>query len=65
MKQGLDRRTIYMLMLELVLESDSVDNYFAETEQVAFCTSHIIPGIDFTDDPLLSWRNHSYVDTRA
>lgn len=42
----------------------NVDNYFAETEQVAFCTSHIVPGIDFSDDPLLAWRNFSYFDTQ-
>jgi catalase len=40
------------------------DNFFAETEQVAFCTAHIVPGIDFTNDPLLSGRIHSYVDTQ-
>jgi catalase len=40
------------------------DNFFAETEQVAFCTAHVVPGIDFTDDPLLQGRNHSYVDTQ-
>ena len=40
------------------------DNFFAETEQVAFCTAHIVPGLDFTDDPLLAGRNHSYVDTQ-
>jgi catalase len=40
------------------------DNFFAETEQVAFCTAHIIPGIDFTNDPLLQSRIHSYVDTQ-
>lgn len=40
------------------------DNFFAETEQVAFCTAHIIPGIDFTNDPLLAGRIHSYVDTQ-
>ncbi len=40
------------------------DNYFAETEQVAFCTTHIVPGIDFTNDPLLQGRNHSYLDTQ-
>jgi catalase len=39
-------------------------NYFAETEQVAFCTSHIIPGLDFTDDPLLQGRLFSYLDTQ-
>ena len=41
-----------------------VDNFFAETEQVAFCTSNIIPGIDFTNDPLLQGRNFSYLDTQ-
>jgi catalase len=39
-------------------------NYFAETEQVAFCTAHIPRGIDFTDDPLLQARNFSYLDTQ-
>ena len=40
------------------------DNYFAETEQVAFSTTNIVPGIDFTDDPLLQGRNFSYQDTQ-
>jgi catalase len=40
------------------------DNFFAETEQVAFCTSNVIPGIDFSNDPLLAGRIHSYVDTQ-
>ena len=40
------------------------DNFFAETEQVAFCPSHIVPGIDFTNDPLLQGRLHSYLDTQ-
>jgi len=40
------------------------DNYFAETEQVAFCTQHVVPGIDFSNDPLLQGRNHSYLDTQ-
>ena len=39
-------------------------NYFAETEQVAFCTAHVPRGIDFTDDPLLQARNFSYFDTQ-
>jgi catalase len=39
-------------------------NVFAETEQVAFCTSNVIPGIDFTNDPLLQGRNFSYLDTQ-
>lgn len=42
----------------------NVDEYFPETEQVAFCTSHIVPGIDFTNDPLLQGRNFSYFDTQ-
>jgi catalase len=37
----------------------NVDEYFTETEQVAFCTSHIVPGIDFSPDPLLQGRNFS------
>jgi catalase len=40
------------------------DNFFAETEQVAFCTAHLVPGLDFTNDPLLQGRIHSYVDTQ-
>jgi catalase len=40
------------------------DNFFAETEQVAFCTAHVIPGIDFSNDPLLAGRIHSYIDTQ-
>ena len=39
-------------------------NYFAETEQVAFCTQHVVPGIQFTNDPLLQARNFSYLDTQ-
>ncbi|WP_419805671.1 catalase [Terriglobus sp.] len=42
----------------------NVDNYFAETEQVAFCVSNVVPGIDFTNDPLLQGRILSYVDTQ-
>ncbi len=41
-----------------------VDNFFAETEQAAFCTQNIVPGIDFTNDPLLQGRNFSYLDTQ-
>ena len=42
----------------------NTDNYFAETEQVAFCLSHIVPGIDFSNDPLLQGRLFSYLDTQ-
>ena len=41
-----------------------VDNFFAETEQVAFCTQNVVPGIGFTNDPLLHGRNFSYLDTQ-
>jgi len=40
------------------------DNFFAETEQVAFHTGHVVPGIDFTNDPLLQGRLFSYTDTQ-
>jgi catalase len=40
------------------------DNFFAETEQVAFHLGHIVPGIDFTNDPLLQGRLFSYTDTQ-
>ncbi len=40
------------------------DNYFAETEQVAFHTGHVVPGIDFSNDPLLQGRLFSYMDTQ-
>ena len=52
-------RRIGRLVLDRV-----VDNFFAETEQVAFCTQNVVPGIDFTDDPLLQGRNFSYLDTQ-
>ena len=42
-----------------------VDNFFAETEQVAFCPNNIIPGVDFSNDPLLQGRNFSYLDTQV
>jgi len=42
----------------------NVDEYFPQTEQVAFCTGHLVPGIGFSDDPLLHGRNFSYQDTQ-
>ncbi|ATB41514.1 catalase [Cystobacter fuscus] len=48
---------------KLVLDRNPT-NFFAETEQVAFCTANVVPGIDFTDDPLLQGRNFSYLDTQ-
>ncbi|WP_340584105.1 catalase [Brucella pseudintermedia] len=40
------------------------DNFFVETEQVAFMTQNVPPGIDFSNDPLLQGRNFSYLDTQ-
>ncbi|HAN55055.1 MAG TPA: catalase HPII, partial [Betaproteobacteria bacterium] len=40
------------------------NNFFAETEQVAYCPSNIVPGIDFSNDPLLQGRLFSYLDTQ-
>ncbi|MGZ8216355.1 catalase [Methylomagnum sp.] len=48
---------------KLVLNKNP-DNFFAETEQSAFHTAHIVSGIDFSDDPLLQGRNFSYLDTQ-
>ena len=42
----------------------SPDNFFAETEQVAFCPANLVPGIDFSNDPLLQGRIFSYLDTQ-
>ncbi|HEX2130136.1 MAG TPA: catalase [Actinophytocola sp.] len=47
----------------LVLDRNP-ENFFAETEQVAFHTANVVPGIDFTNDPLLQARNFSYLDTQ-
>ncbi|MFZ6876558.1 catalase, partial [Undibacterium sp. Di27W] len=52
-----------MLLGKMTLNRNP-DNFFAETEQVAFCTAHIVPGIDFSNDPLLQGRIHSYLDTQ-
>jgi catalase len=50
-------------MGKLVLDRNP-DNYFAETEQVAFHPGHVVPGIDFSNDPLLQGRLFSYIDTQ-
>ena len=52
-------RVISRLTLDRVVE-----NVFAETEQAAFCTQNIVPGVDFSNDPLLQGRNFSYLDTQ-
>lgn len=51
----------YIGELEL---NKNVDEYFTQTEQVAFCTSHMVPGIVHSDDPLLQGRSFSYSDTQ-
>ncbi|KAH7394328.1 catalase [Pyrenochaeta sp. MPI-SDFR-AT-0127] len=51
----------YIGQLEL---NRNPDEFFTQTEQVAFCTSHIVPGIGFSNDPLLQGRNFSYQDTQ-
>lgn len=51
----------YVGELEL---NKTVDEYFPQTEQVAFATGHVVPGIGFSDDPLLQGRNFSYFDTQ-
>jgi catalase len=40
------------------------ENFFAETEQIAFCPANVVPGIDFSNDPLLQGRLFSYLDTQ-
>ena len=47
----------------MVLDRNPV-NFFAETEQAAFHPGHVVPGIDFTNDPLLQGRLFSYTDTQ-
>ncbi len=44
--------------------NQNVDNFFAETEQIAFCPANLVPGIDLSDDPLLQGRLFSYLDTQ-
>ncbi|GIG68767.1 catalase [Phytomonospora endophytica] len=47
----------------LVLDRNP-DNFFAETEQVAYCVNNLVPGIDVTDDPMMQARMFSYLDTQ-
>ena len=48
---------------KLTLDRNPV-NFFAEVEQVAFCVGNVVPGIDFTNDPLMQARLFSYLDTQ-
>src|SRR4029453_4585012 len=47
-----------------MLLTGNPDNFFGDTGQGAVCTTHIVPGIDFSNDPLLAGRIHSYLDTQ-
>ena len=51
-------------MIGKMVLNRNVDNFFAETEQVAFCPANVVPGIGFTNDPLLQGRLFSYLDTQ-
>jgi catalase len=55
---------IPLRMVGKLVLNRNVDNFFAETEQVAFLPSNVVPGIDFTNDPLLQGRLFSYQDTQ-
>ncbi len=56
--------TIPLQVIGRMVLDRNPDNLFAETEQVAFCPANIVPGIDFSNDPLLQGRLHSYLDTQ-
>jgi catalase len=58
-EEGVPPRFIGRMVLDR-----NVDNFFAETEQVAFMPSNVVPGIDFSNDPLLQGRLFSYLDTQ-
>lgn len=53
-----------LMMIGKMTLNRNVDNFFAETEQAAFHPGHLVPGIDFTNDPLLQGRLFSYTDTQ-
>nr|MBA2404569.1 catalase [Bdellovibrionales bacterium] len=53
-----------LTLLGKIVLNRNPDNFFAETEQVAFHPGHLVPGIDFSDDPLLQGRLFSYTDTQ-
>lgn len=56
--------TVPVTIIGKMVLNRNPDNFFAETEQVAFHPGHIVPGIDFTNDPLLQGRLFSYTDTQ-
>jgi catalase len=56
--------TVPVTIIGKMVLNRNPDNFFAETEQVAFHPGHVVPGIDFTNDPLLQGRLFSYTDTQ-
>jgi catalase len=56
--------TVPIEMVGKMVLDRNPDNFFSETEQVAYCPSHVVPGIDFSEDPLLQGRLFSYLDTQ-
>lgn len=71
---GADRRFPFQLVPEELVPikwvgtlelNKNPTNYFSETEQVAFCVSNMVPGIDFSNDPMLQLRAFSYFDTQS
>jgi catalase len=60
----LPEEVVPVQMLGRMVLDRNPDNVFAETEQVAFCPSHLVPGIEFSNDPLLQGRLFSYLDTQ-
>ncbi|MBL8699841.1 MAG: catalase [Alphaproteobacteria bacterium] len=56
--------TVPVKMIGKMVLDRNPENFFAETEQVAFHPGHVVPGIDFSNDPLLQGRLHSYLDTQ-
>ncbi len=56
--------TVPVMRIGKMVLNKNPDNFFAETEQVAFHPGHVVPGIDFTSDPLLQGRLFSYTDTQ-
>ena len=56
--------TVPLMVIGKMVLNRWPNNFFAETEQVAFCPSHLVPGLDFSNDPLLQGRLFSYLDTQ-
>lgn len=53
-----------LLQVDRIILMSVILEFFPEVEQIAFCTAHVVPGVTFSDDPLLQGRNFSYFDTQ-